>query len=235
MIRPGFSALSARLFALAFATIPVFVACASRQGVETQRLSDGTIRLKCDGPLANCLVRADDVCHGNTYEVIRARDQRDRYGPEMGTAQVEVRSSEAFVRCGSRGRPLGGYDELKLPPRPPEPTASASDAAPVAATPPPPARACVPGTTQACIGPGKCEGGQSCLPDGSAFGPCDCGTLGPPVTAPSASTTATAAPAPTTPGPPGAPPPVPPAPTYKPQNPPAQPLKAPPAPAAPKH
>jgi hypothetical protein len=123
---------------------------------------------------------------------LRARDQRDTYGPEMGTAKVEVRSSEAIIRCTSGGRPLTGWDSLTPP-----------SAAPVAAAPPPP-RACVPGTTQACIGPGKCEGGQSCLPDASAFGPCDCGTLGPPVTAP--------APAPTEPAmaATGAPPPAPP-------------------------
>jgi hypothetical protein len=35
--------------------------------------------------------------------------------------------------------------------------------------------ACVKGVTQACVGPGGCSGGQACLPDGSGFGPCDCG------------------------------------------------------------
>ncbi len=32
--------------------------------------------------------------------------------------------------------------------------------------------------TRACLGPGACEGAQACLPDGSALGPCDCGTGG---------------------------------------------------------
>lgn len=35
--------------------------------------------------------------------------------------------------------------------------------------------ACVAGSTQACVGPGGCAGGQACLPDGSGFGECDCG------------------------------------------------------------
>jgi hypothetical protein len=35
---------------------------------------------------------------------------------------------------------------------------------------------CDPGQTQACVGPGACQGGQRCLNDGSAWGPCDCGT-----------------------------------------------------------
>jgi hypothetical protein len=33
---------------------------------------------------------------------------------------------------------------------------------------------CVPGASQACTGPGGCEGGQICADDGSRFGPCDC-------------------------------------------------------------
>lgn len=34
---------------------------------------------------------------------------------------------------------------------------------------------CSTGETRTCVGPGACQGGQSCLPDGSGFGPCDCG------------------------------------------------------------
>src|SRR5260370_7170510 len=37
---------------------------------------------------------------------------------------------------------------------------------------------CVPGSTQACFGPGACRGGQQCLPDRSGWGPCDCGAAG---------------------------------------------------------
>ena len=35
---------------------------------------------------------------------------------------------------------------------------------------------CVPGITQACLGPAACKGAQSCLPSGGGFGPCDCGS-----------------------------------------------------------
>jgi hypothetical protein len=212
------------------------VACAANQGVETQKLPDGTLRIKCQGSLASCLARADDICRGGTYDVVRARDQRDRYGPEFGTAQVEVRSSEAFVRCLAGGRPLGGLDPLTPPPPAGTDATLATGprlARPAAPPPPPPVRACIPGATQACIGPGKCEGGQSCLPDGTAFGPCDCGTLGaPPLapagTPPTGSAATTPPPAPTTPSSTGggSAPPAP----YRPQTPPAQPLKTPPAP-----
>lgn len=42
----------------------------------------------------------------------------------------------------------------------------------------PPAQACTPNETKLCYGPGACKGAQSCLPDGSGYGPCDCGTAG---------------------------------------------------------
>lgn len=174
--------------ALLVAGLLLGAACSSRPSPGTTRLPDGTISLTCNAPLAQCLSRAEDVCKNENYEVLRARDQRDTYGPETGSSQVQVRSSEAIIRCTGTGRPLMGRDPL---------VASAGSAPPPAAAPPPVAvRACVPGTTQACIGPGKCDGGQSCLPDGTAFGPCDCGTLGAPATAPGATAVAPAAPAP---------------------------------------
>jgi len=38
-----------------------------------------------------------------------------------------------------------------------------------------PERVCEPGATQACVGPGRCQGGQVCTPDGMTWGVCDCG------------------------------------------------------------
>jgi hypothetical protein len=38
--------------------------------------------------------------------------------------------------------------------------------------------ACTPGETQACLGPGACDGAQICLSDGSGYGDCDCGAAG---------------------------------------------------------
>ncbi len=40
--------------------------------------------------------------------------------------------------------------------------------------PAPPGPACVPGLAQSCNGPGRCEGAQACLEDGTGFGPCQC-------------------------------------------------------------
>lgn len=36
-------------------------------------------------------------------------------------------------------------------------------------------RSCVPGSTQACLGPGACKGAQACRDDGLSFEKCDCG------------------------------------------------------------
>jgi|SoiMethySBSTD1v2_1073268.scaffolds.fasta_scaffold06847_5 hypothetical protein len=41
-----------------------------------------------------------------------------------------------------------------------------------------PAIRCRQGDTRQCMGPGRCVGGQQCLPDGSGFGTCDCGIGG---------------------------------------------------------
>lgn len=157
-------------------------ACGGRQTIDTQRLPDGTVRLVCRAPLQNCLSHADLICRNGPYDVLRARDQRDRYGPEFGTAQTEVRTSEAVIRCAAIGDPRPDDPAVLAAPASTPTTSPALGTAPAAE----PARknVCVPGATQACIGPGACEGGQSCLPDSSGFGPCDCGTIGAPVTAP---------------------------------------------------
>lgn len=48
-------------------------------------------------------------------------------------------------------------------------------APPVAPVPAEPSKACAPNETRMCYGPGACQGGQYCLPDGSGFSGCDCG------------------------------------------------------------
>jgi MYXO-CTERM domain-containing protein len=40
------------------------------------------------------------------------------------------------------------------------------------------ATVCTPGETQACFGDGACQGGQSCLPDGTGWDACTCGGSG---------------------------------------------------------
>jgi hypothetical protein len=142
-------------------------ACGTMADFSSQRLADGNYQLECRVSLAQCLGRVDDVCHGSPFEVLSARDNRRAVDIPIGNYQPESRTSDAVIRC-TKNKPLfgGGNDAPKNGPAP-------GAAQPIAA--PIPARACVPGATQACIGSGACAGGQSCLADASGFGPCDCG------------------------------------------------------------
>ena len=154
-----------------FAWLCLFAALGcSRAGVSTTKLPDGTRELRCDLPLWKCLLHVDDHCKGASYEVLHASDEQLVFGSQASA--VEGRRSHAVLRCLKPGQKLADDPVPALPPPPPSP------AAPPAASPP--VRSCVPGTTQACVGPGACSGGQACLGDGSGFGACDCGTTAAP-------------------------------------------------------
>jgi hypothetical protein len=151
--------------------------CAHGQRISTERRPDGIVHLKCQTTLADCLYEVENVCDHRRYVVLRAVDARDLKGAEP--AKMLVHSSEAFVRCGETGAWGTANKNLLEAPLCAEP-ATAPNAAPV------PARACTPGATQTCVGPAGCAGGQACAPDGSRFGPCDCGPQAtPPAAAPS--------------------------------------------------
>jgi hypothetical protein len=94
-------------------------------------------------------------------------------------------SGEAVARCRQERAVFGGAQKAAEQPASEAPASAAAGAAvpPAAAS----SRSCFPGVTQACTGPGACKGGQQCLPNGTAFGPCDCGggPAAPPPEAPS--------------------------------------------------
>lgn len=148
-------------------------ACA-HQDVEIKALPDGTKQLSCMHTLPQCLSHVDDVCKGNSYEILYAIDTQKVYGSD-NESQVESRTSSAVVHC------LGPHEKRMTDgiatadaaaPLPAVAPTAANTASPSA---PAPAHACVPGATQSCVGAGACAGGQACLADGSGFGPCDCG------------------------------------------------------------
>lgn len=164
-------------------------ACSSTAASSGVRLADGSWHLTCKSSLAACVQKADDVCKGQSYEILRGRHERKMLGHELGESQVEVERSEIVVRCAGKGE--------RLPEPSPPPRVEVRPAAPPGAghamkapavrpaAPTSPAPVCVKGTTQACVGPGACTGGQVCLPDGSGYGPCDCGPTPEPTPAPS--------------------------------------------------
>jgi hypothetical protein len=137
--------------------------CASRSSVQQKELQPGTFQLDCAAPLGRCSEEADRLCDGRGYDVVDGYDQRKLYGHEAGESQVEVRTSRLVVACHGRS--------------------SAPRTAPAEAATVPEksveALRCTPGTTQRCVGAAACEGGQSCLANGSGYGACDCGKVAP--------------------------------------------------------
>jgi hypothetical protein len=193
VISARFAALTSRLTSL-LASLLAFTSllggCASTNA-NISNLGDGVFEIRCKGTtLVNCLQQVERVCKGSEYDVLRAQDQRKRFGGDSSSV-VEERASIAKVRCAATGRPLLDFykdDEPEEPIRPwklerRSPEVERPPLAPVVTAPPAaapstadaPKGACVPGSTQACVGPGACNGGQSCLADGSGYAPCDCG------------------------------------------------------------
>lgn len=176
----------------------VTTGCA-KPDVEIRSLPNGTRQLTCRHTLPQCLSHVDDVCKGASYEILYATDTQKIYGSPSSN-EVESRTSQAVVHClGIHQEPMGeaaagasliaaaASASAKASAAPPASGAAAPVAAPKPAAPAaaaglvatPAPRTCVPGATQACVGPGACSGGQSCLPDGSGFGACDCGAAKP--------------------------------------------------------
>jgi hypothetical protein len=156
----------------AAAAAVILLGCATTSDVITQPLPSGAWRLTCKDSLARCLEHVEDVCPGVRYKVLSAVDNRDYFG--TAPAEREMRSSEAVVRCGVRGKTVF-KDREQLPDQPRDPEDEAETrSSPDGGQPLEPLRRCVPGATQACVGPGACAGAQACLPGGSGFTPCDC-------------------------------------------------------------
>lgn len=151
----------------------------SCSGAQVRHRPDGTYSVEC-GDKKACLERAQRICGNEGYTVVGGQSNKKKYGVP-GNEKL-IGKDEIYIRC-TKDRPLDTPDPTvgswKLRQRDgdsPAPSAPASaDAQPVAAKPPV-NHVCRPGETQRCVGPGACDGGQACLTDGSAFGPCDCGT-----------------------------------------------------------
>jgi hypothetical protein len=162
--------LSARI--LVFLLGATVLGC-SKQPVIREQLPDGSYSFKCEEPLFVCLSRVDEVCQGGPYEVAGAWDQPNTTGVDEN--RVESRKSQAIVRCLRKGEdPVRRFAKPLASPIDVQPAQQSAGAASAAPPPSVPARVCVPGTTQACVGVGACSGGQACSPDGSGFGPCEC-------------------------------------------------------------
>lgn len=144
-------------------------------------------RVTCKKRFYFCEKEARAQCEGEYQELSRFSNQPEQTlvkdsdlsstGPAKGQANWE---GELTIECGRLLPPL----RLNRPTEPgASPPASTEGLEPGASPTPPPQtppasaeRVCVPGVTQACLGPGACNGAQACLESGQGFGPCDCGT-----------------------------------------------------------
>ena len=125
------------------------------------RESHKTRRLRCHISI-QCMRRAKQFCGDDELKVIKKSDDVV-YGVEGHSTGAE--GAEVHFNCGEpREEPQWKLPQRKKAKRPPAPAASQ-----------PTPRACTPGGTQRCFGPGACPGAQACVPDGSGWGPCDCG------------------------------------------------------------
>ncbi len=151
--------------ALALLGLFALPSCSAAGAQGIREVSDGTWEIDC-GSLGRCAEQAERTCRNRGYDIIGGYDRSDVYGHEAGESQVAVRRSQLIVVCRSAN------GESRVPPTsaaPLPPPPSVPRAAPTAAK-----LLCTPGTTQRCVGKGACDGGQSCLPDGSGFGACEC-------------------------------------------------------------
>ena len=132
----------------------VLAACATGP-VERRHLADGSWQITCRLPMDECVRHFEAVCIDKRYRILSGQSKRELRDVDPGTR--EYRTSELVALC----------DRDALPPQ------VAQTGGPTAVIPPAPS--CVPGSTQSCVGPGGCSGGQVCRADGAGLGPCDCG------------------------------------------------------------
>jgi len=142
--------------------------------IPAARRADGSWHLQCGASLAGCVQRATDLCKDRGYVVLGGMSKKQVLGAELGVSQVAQRESELDIACADRRGDL----PTVLSAQPGVSSGAAPSAPSVAAPVASAARvvSCTPGATQRCVGAGACAGGQACLPDGSGFAACDCGT-----------------------------------------------------------
>jgi hypothetical protein len=141
-------------------------------GVEASKLPTGGYRILCEKGMSDCVARADKICGGKGYTVLAGQNATKRIGGSSSSYQGVIFVGELDVACGAvqvtdaKCTAPKESDVHVLGTAQPEPTQPATPA---------PVRMCVPGAAQGCVGPGGCQGGQSCLADGSGYAACDCG------------------------------------------------------------
>lgn len=156
--------------------------------VKTAPLPGDGYVITCTKGMKDCVARAEKECGDSGYTVAGGFNVGRLLGGPTSSYRKLAYSGELRIYCGIREvepeacKPVSNVEEVHelssttVPTSNPEPIVSAP---PRTNVEPPSARICVPGSTQKCVGPAACEGGQVCLPDGGGYGACDCGAGGP--------------------------------------------------------
>jgi hypothetical protein len=194
--------ITGRLFrAAGTAALLILGACGAKANVPPMSPQAQTVEVKkADAPPGATLIGPIEASHGSgcgiygrqgTFEgaMNALREEAAKKGADY-VALITATEPHSERGCFDQEFKLRGLASTSAAPAtasttPPSPapvgaspvaaTVTAPGAAPVPAAPKP-TPACTPGTTQACVGPGACQGGQFCLPDGMGFSPCDCGS-----------------------------------------------------------
>lgn len=185
-------------FSTSLLAVVALAGCTPKE-FEQRKLNDGTYAFTCQLPMDECVRKVQNACEHQRFRILE------------GTSETRLRDAPPFEKAyhTSRLRLECTHDGADVLLSIDKGGAPASKAAPKSS--------CSAGETRACVGAAACKGGQTCLPDGSGFGACDCGpapappaSAAPPAPPPEAVTPPTSssaapvspepAPAPTVPG-----------------------------------
>ncbi len=148
-------------------------------------------RVTCRKAFRPCERKAKEVCDGRFITLQRLSNVPEQRpvsesdlsstGPSQGAVSFQ---GELIIECGDGLSPLR-LERESLPPEASNEAVAEPSEVPAA----PQDVVCVPGSTQACLGPGACSGAQACGPDGRGYEACDCGPVEqtPPAAVPPAS------------------------------------------------
>lgn len=133
-----------------------FVAACAAPILERQHLADGSWQLTCRLAMDACVREVEQICKDKQYRILNASSETRR--KDAPPFETEYHTSRLAFACGKlpEGVVPGAVVDAGLGS----------------------GRVCGSGDTRACVGPGACAGGQTCLADSSGFGPCDCGPAG---------------------------------------------------------
>lgn len=126
--------------------------------------------ITCGRGMGVCATKATALCGNKGYTILAGVSRYKLLGGSSSSYRNLSEYAELTVLCGlpkdgggEQQQVVDGVPERTEPAGPPSSPSTGAQ------------NLCVPGSTGACIGPGACQGGQSCLESGRGFAPCDCG------------------------------------------------------------